>query len=263
MRCDRRRHGDPVQPVGFTEQQLASRYLFTLTMRVAFTDARTEQGALVERRAAFREEYELTTRSNTALEGVDVPRPGTQLLRPHRHRRRAHRRDRHPRGVLSMCRSMLTSRRRCREADCVAATPRRSTCSSATTMSEKSAVAARVRRHGGRGPARVQRRSALRRRDEGRRPGRRREHAPDDGAAARRPRARGREAAHPEAREQGGRRGAGAARGVPEGAAAARDGRLRVRRARHAAPRRQAAAEGSAGRRLRHDRGRGRTPSGG
>ena len=33
-----------VQPVGFTEQQLASRYLFTLTMRVEFTDGTGKHG---------------------------------------------------------------------------------------------------------------------------------------------------------------------------------------------------------------------------
>ena len=32
-----------VQPVGFTENQLASRYQFTLTMSVTFSDARTNQ----------------------------------------------------------------------------------------------------------------------------------------------------------------------------------------------------------------------------
>ena len=60
-----------VQPVGFTEQQLASRYLFTLTMRVEFTDARTDQGALVER-------------------GADLPR-GIRAHHPQQHR--ARRRD--------------------------------------------------------------------------------------------------------------------------------------------------------------------------
>jgi hypothetical protein len=58
-----------VQPVGFTEQQLASRYLFTLTMRVEFTDVRTTKVLWANQSLAFREEYELTTRSNTALEG--------------------------------------------------------------------------------------------------------------------------------------------------------------------------------------------------
>lgn len=59
-----------VQPVGFTEQQLASRYLFTLTMRVEFTDVRTTKVLWANQSLAFREEYELTTRSNTALEGA-------------------------------------------------------------------------------------------------------------------------------------------------------------------------------------------------
>ena len=59
-----------VQPVGFTEQQLASRYLFTLTMKVAFTDIRTSQALWSNDALTFREEYELSTRSNTALEGA-------------------------------------------------------------------------------------------------------------------------------------------------------------------------------------------------
>ena len=59
-----------VQPVGFTEQQLASRYQFTLTMRVEFTDARTTKVLWANRSLTFREEYELSTRSNTALEGA-------------------------------------------------------------------------------------------------------------------------------------------------------------------------------------------------
>jgi hypothetical protein len=59
-----------VQPVGFTEQQLASRYLFTLTMKVEFTDVRTSKVLWANSALTFREEYELTTRSNTALEGA-------------------------------------------------------------------------------------------------------------------------------------------------------------------------------------------------
>ena len=59
-----------VQPIGFTEQQLASRYQFTLTMNVQFTDARTTQVLWANSALTFREEYELTTRSNTALEGA-------------------------------------------------------------------------------------------------------------------------------------------------------------------------------------------------
>ena len=59
-----------VQPVGFTDQQLASRYLFTLTMDVEFTDARTSEVLWSNSALTFREEYELSTRSDQALEGA-------------------------------------------------------------------------------------------------------------------------------------------------------------------------------------------------
>jgi hypothetical protein len=59
-----------VQPVGFTDQQLASRYQFTLQMKVTFTDARTGQELWTNDALTFREEYELTTRGNTAIEGA-------------------------------------------------------------------------------------------------------------------------------------------------------------------------------------------------
>ena len=59
-----------VTPVGFTDQQLASRYLFTLTMSVQFTDTMTNMVLWSNQSLTFREEYELTTRSNTALEGA-------------------------------------------------------------------------------------------------------------------------------------------------------------------------------------------------
>jgi hypothetical protein len=59
-----------VAPVGFTELQLASRYLFTLTMKVEFTDVRTTKVLWSNPALTFREEYELQTRSNTLLEGA-------------------------------------------------------------------------------------------------------------------------------------------------------------------------------------------------
>jgi hypothetical protein len=59
-----------VQPVGFTEQQLASRYLFTLTMRVQFTDATTNEVLWSNDALTFRGEYDLQSRSGTALEGA-------------------------------------------------------------------------------------------------------------------------------------------------------------------------------------------------
>ena len=63
--------GINVQPVGFTDQQLASRYLFTLQMKVAFTDARTSQVLWSNDGLTFREEYELATRGNTAIQGAE------------------------------------------------------------------------------------------------------------------------------------------------------------------------------------------------
>ena len=61
-----------VQPVGFTEQQLASRYLFTIVMRVRFTDARTSEVLWSDDALTFRSEYELSTRGTTALEGATL-----------------------------------------------------------------------------------------------------------------------------------------------------------------------------------------------
>lgn len=60
-----------VTPVGFNEQQLASRYLFTMTLNVTFTDVRTSQPLWANTALTFREEYELQTRSNVALEGAN------------------------------------------------------------------------------------------------------------------------------------------------------------------------------------------------
>ena len=57
-----------VQPVGFTEQQLASRYLFTLAMRVQFADARTNEVLWSNDSLIFREEYELVTRGGVQVE---------------------------------------------------------------------------------------------------------------------------------------------------------------------------------------------------
>ena len=61
--------GISVQPVGFTDQQLASRYLFTITMRVEFTDARTAMVLWSNDALSFSSEYQLDTRGNTAIEG--------------------------------------------------------------------------------------------------------------------------------------------------------------------------------------------------
>jgi hypothetical protein len=58
-----------VQPVGFTEQQLASRYLFNVLMRVQFTDARTSEVLWSDDALTFRSEYELNARGNTTIGG--------------------------------------------------------------------------------------------------------------------------------------------------------------------------------------------------
>ena len=59
-----------VQPVGFTEQQLASRYQFTLTMSVEFTDSRTSKVLWSNAALVFREEYELGIRSNVEVDAA-------------------------------------------------------------------------------------------------------------------------------------------------------------------------------------------------
>src|SRR5688572_24644905 len=59
-----------VQPASFNELQLASRYLFTLTMRIEFTDTRTTKVLWTNQSLTFREEYELNTRSSGELEGA-------------------------------------------------------------------------------------------------------------------------------------------------------------------------------------------------
>src|SRR5215218_4366360 len=57
-----------VQPVALTQGQLASRYLFTVTMNAKFTDVRTNDVLWANDQLVFREEYELT---NVAT-GTDV-----------------------------------------------------------------------------------------------------------------------------------------------------------------------------------------------
>ena len=61
--------GLSVQPTGFTDQQLASRYIFTITMKVAFTDTRTNMILWSNDSLSFSSEYELQTRGTTAIEG--------------------------------------------------------------------------------------------------------------------------------------------------------------------------------------------------
>jgi lipopolysaccharide assembly LptE-like protein len=57
-------------PVGLTDQQLASRYAFTVTMRVQFTDRRNSQVLWSNDALTFRSEYDLRTRGNAQVEGA-------------------------------------------------------------------------------------------------------------------------------------------------------------------------------------------------
>ena len=62
--------GISVQPVALTETQLASRYRFTMTMRVRFTDARTNEVLWFNDSLSFSQEYDLSSASNVQLEGA-------------------------------------------------------------------------------------------------------------------------------------------------------------------------------------------------
>jgi hypothetical protein len=56
-----------LSPVGFTTTQLASRYSFVLTMKVDFTDTRTNRSLWANDALTFREEYELNAQGADAL----------------------------------------------------------------------------------------------------------------------------------------------------------------------------------------------------
>jgi hypothetical protein len=62
--------GVSAQPVGFNENQIASRYLFVMTMRVSLTDARTSMVLWSNDALTFRQESEMTTKGATVLEGA-------------------------------------------------------------------------------------------------------------------------------------------------------------------------------------------------
>ncbi len=72
-----------VQPVGFNEQQLASRYLFIWTMKIAFTDAQTNEVLWSNDALTFRGEYELSTRgdqTNLGASFVDQERSSAERM---------------------------------------------------------------------------------------------------------------------------------------------------------------------------------------
>ncbi len=62
--------GVSVSPVGFTEQQFASRYAFLLSMHVQFKDLRSGDVLWSNSAMTFRGEYELNTRGQAVVEGA-------------------------------------------------------------------------------------------------------------------------------------------------------------------------------------------------
>lgn len=73
--------GFSAQPVAFTDQQLGSRYLITLTMRVQFTDTRTSEVLWSNDALTFREEYELTTRGSGPIDPAFVDQESSSVDR--------------------------------------------------------------------------------------------------------------------------------------------------------------------------------------
>lgn len=62
--------GITVQPIALNEQQVASRHLFVISMRVQFTDARTSEVLWSNEALTFREEYDLSSRGPGAVDGA-------------------------------------------------------------------------------------------------------------------------------------------------------------------------------------------------
>jgi hypothetical protein len=61
--------GISVVPVGITENQFASRYLFTVALKMTFTDTHTQDVIWENDSLVFRGEYDLQTRSNGPISG--------------------------------------------------------------------------------------------------------------------------------------------------------------------------------------------------
>jgi hypothetical protein len=61
--------GISVVPVGINENQLASRYLFTVALRMEFKDLHTQDVIWQNDSLVFRGEYDLQTRSDVAVSG--------------------------------------------------------------------------------------------------------------------------------------------------------------------------------------------------
>jgi hypothetical protein len=62
--------GISLQPVALNDQQIASRYTFTLSMRVQFIDTRTNAVLWSNEALTFREEYNLGSSGTGAIDGA-------------------------------------------------------------------------------------------------------------------------------------------------------------------------------------------------
>lgn len=62
--------GISAAPVGFTDQQLATRYRFTVTVNVKFDDAKQKKTLWENPALSFSDEYELSSRTSTGLDAA-------------------------------------------------------------------------------------------------------------------------------------------------------------------------------------------------
>jgi hypothetical protein len=73
--------GIDYQAIGLTgQQQQASRYLFTITMRVQFTDSRNSQVLWSNEALVFREEYDLKARGTDSVVLLEEEGPAMERL---------------------------------------------------------------------------------------------------------------------------------------------------------------------------------------
>lgn len=62
--------GVTIQPIALNEQQVATRHLFVISMKVQFTDVRTSEVLWANEALTFREEYDLSARGPNAVDGA-------------------------------------------------------------------------------------------------------------------------------------------------------------------------------------------------
>ena len=200
-----------IVPTNFSAEQQASRYTITVTANIQLRDVQKDtilwsNPVHFDSRGIRRDELD-HKRSHRVRRSVLVLYAGIECARAHQQRVLALGRERHPGSLLIggrlSRRRPQADRRRQGGADLPAARRGRS---------REDCAGGGVSRARRNGPACVQCRSTLRRRDDGRRGCRRRPHAPDDGAAAGRPAAARGAPAESQERQRSQRQGSGDAR---------------------------------------------------